>query len=92
MRQLRNEHQTRHLGTSGGAQWRTWGGSAPKAHPVLLDWAFRAITLAPDRPLCFPVLVVTAVVIGEGSGTHSSTPAWKTPWTEEPGGLQSMGL
>ena len=24
-------------------------------------------------------------------GTHSSTPAWKIPWTEEPGGLQSMG-
>ena len=23
---------------------------------------------------------------------HSSTLAWKTPWTEEPGGLQSMGL
>ena len=23
--------------------------------------------------------------------THSSTPAWKTPWTEEPGGLQSTG-
>ena len=23
--------------------------------------------------------------------THSSTPAWKTPWTEEPGGLQYMG-
>ena len=23
--------------------------------------------------------------------THSSTLAWKTPWTEEPGGLQSMG-
>ena len=22
--------------------------------------------------------------------THSSTLAWKTPWTEEPGGLQSM--
>ena len=22
---------------------------------------------------------------------HSSSPAWKTPWTEEPGGLQSMG-
>ena len=22
---------------------------------------------------------------------HSSTPAWKTPWTEEPGRLQSMG-
>ena len=24
--------------------------------------------------------------------THSSTLAWKTPWTEEPGELQSMGL
>ena len=24
--------------------------------------------------------------------THSSTLAWKTPWTEEPGRLQSMGL
>ena len=23
--------------------------------------------------------------------THSSTPAWKIPWMEEPGGLQSMG-
>ena len=22
---------------------------------------------------------------------HSSTPAWKVPWMEEPGGLQSMG-
>ena len=22
---------------------------------------------------------------------HSSTPAWKIPWTEEPGGLQSLG-
>ena len=24
--------------------------------------------------------------------THSSTLAWKIPWTKEPGGLQSMGL
>ena len=23
--------------------------------------------------------------------THSSNLAWKVPWTEEPGGLQSMG-
>ena len=23
--------------------------------------------------------------------THSSTLAWKIPWTEEPGGLQSVG-
>ena len=24
--------------------------------------------------------------------THSSILAWKTPWTEDPGGLQSMGV
>ena len=24
--------------------------------------------------------------------THSSILAWNIPWTEEPGGLQSMGL
>ena len=24
--------------------------------------------------------------------THSSILTWKIPWTEEPGGLQSMGL
>ena len=27
----------------------------------------------------------------EGMSTHSSTLAWRIPWTEEPGGLQSMG-
>ena len=28
----------------------------------------------------------------EGVTTHSSILAWRIPWTEEPGGLQSMGL
>ena len=28
---------------------------------------------------------------GEGNGNHSSILAWKIPWTEEPGGLQSTG-
>ena len=27
----------------------------------------------------------------EGMVTHSSTLAWGIPWTEDPGGLQSMG-
>ena len=27
----------------------------------------------------------------EGKATHSSILAWRIPWTEEPGGLQSMG-
>ena len=28
----------------------------------------------------------------EGMATCSKTLAWRIPWTEEPGGLQSMGL
>ena len=28
----------------------------------------------------------------EKTATHSSIPVWEIPWTEEPGGLQSMGL
>ena len=28
---------------------------------------------------------------GEGNGTHSSALAWKIPWLEEPGRLQSRG-
>ena len=27
----------------------------------------------------------------QGMATHSSILAWTVPWTEEPGGLQSMG-
>ena len=39
----------------------------------------------------------TGLVLGledlleEGMATHSSILAWRIPWTEEPGGLQSMG-
>ena len=28
----------------------------------------------------------------KGMKTHSSMLAWRIPWTEEPGGLQSMGV
>ena len=28
----------------------------------------------------------------KGMATHSSILAWRIPWTEEPGGLKSMGL
>ena len=28
----------------------------------------------------------------KGMATHSSILAWRTPWLEDPGGIQSMGL
>ena len=31
-------------------------------------------------------------ILEKAMATHSSTLAWKIPWAEEPGGLQSMGL
>ncbi|XDC75081.1 hypothetical protein R6Z07F_006254 [Ovis aries] len=41
------------------------------------------------KAMVFPV-----VIYGweKAMATHSSTLAWRIPWTEEPGGLQSMGL
>ena len=30
-------------------------------------------------------------ILEKETTTHSSIPAWEIPWTEEPGGLQSMG-
>ena len=31
------------------------------------------------------------VYLEKAMAPHSSTLSWKIPWTEEPGGLQSMG-
>ena len=40
----------------------------------------------------FPQFVVIHSVKPEKAmAPHSSTPAWKIPWMEEPGGRQSMG-
>ena len=31
-------------------------------------------------------------LLEKGLATHSSILAWRMPWTEEPGGIQSMGV
>ena len=41
------------------------------------------------RPACS--LPNTLFILEKAMAPHSSTLAWKIPWTEEPGGLQSMG-
>ena len=48
------------------------------------DWSRGAggITLRTD----------SGYVLEKATAPHSSTLAWKIPWTEEPGRLQSMGL
>ena len=48
---------------------------------ILYEYIFLQVhSLDPEDPL------------EEGMATHSSILAWRIPWTEEPGGLQSMGL
>ena len=36
--------------------------------------------------------MLSRLVMEKAMASHSSTLAWKIPWTEEPGRLQSMGL
>ena len=43
-------------------------------------WEMRVRSLGQEDPL------------EKGIGTHSSIPAWRIPWTEEPGGLQCLGF
>ena len=43
-----------------------------------------------DRTVRFDPWV--AKTPGGGNDNHSSILAWEIPWTEEPGGLQSMEL
>ena len=52
------------------------GGSAVKNLPAMQQNWVRS--LGQEDPL------------EEGTATHSSTPAQRIPWTEEPGGLQSI--
>ena len=53
---------------------------AQTAKRLLTMWETRVRFLGWEEPL------------EKEMATHSSTLAWKIPWTEKPGGLQSMGL
>ena len=35
--------------------------------------------------------MLSRLVMEKGMASHSSAVAWKIPWMEEPGGLQSLG-
>ena len=37
------------------------------------------------------IVEVSVYILEKAMAPHSSTLAWKIPWTEEHGGLQSMG-
>ena len=57
--------------------WGFPGGSEVKRLPAMRETWVRS--LGQEDPL------------EKEMATHSSTLAWRIPWTEEPGGLQSIG-
>ena len=58
-------------------QWDSLVAQLVKSLPAM--WKTLARSLGHEDPL------------EKEMATHSSIRAWKIPWTEEPGGLQSMG-
>ena len=58
-----------------------------KVMHVFSDWSAQVLITA----LTLVEYLTLGLVLMKAMAPHSSTLAWKIPWTEEPGGLQSMG-
>ena len=62
--------------------------------PTVFIWGFRYTSVGKNLPAMQETWVL---LLGWGDplekemATHSSILAWRIPWTEESGGLQSMG-
>ena len=56
---------------------------------AILAWWFSVMFFLVPLLLCF--VSYLELYSEKAVASHSSTPAWKIPWTEEPGRLQSMG-
>ena len=61
-------------------------------------WASQAALAVKNLPASAGDIEMWVQSLGQGDplewemATHSSALAWRVPWTEEPGGLQSTGL
>ena len=64
-------------------------------YPLQYSWASLVAQMIKNLPAMWETWVWTLAREDpqeEGTATHSSLLAWRIPWTEEPGGLQSMEL
>ena len=68
-------------------------GSCHTEPPWKTTLTFHILPLGPglDSDLKYTETLGGEVPLEEDMATHSSILAWEIPWTEEPGGLQSMG-
>ena len=91
-------HAGAHKGAPGpGAQVPVLG-LPEHPHPPLRYQKFLEDSLVAETVKSLPSMQETRIQslgqedpLEKEMATHSSIPAWKIPWTEEPGGLQSMG-
>ena len=61
----------------------------------IFSWASLAVQMVNNRPAMQETWVRSLGwedPLEKEMATHSRTLPWEIPWTEEPGGLQSMGL
>jgi len=67
-------------------------------HQEGTDWGFPHDSVVKNLPAMQELQEIFVRFLGgeypleEGMAIHSSILAWRIPWTEEPGGLQSIGL
>ena len=67
-------------------------------HKSQIGWAFQVALVEKNPPANAEVRDVGSyfwvgkIPLEEGMATHSGILAWRIPWAEESGGLQSMGL
>ena len=66
--------------------------------PMLMIYRVKRASLVAQMVKSLPAVQETQVQslgredpLEKEMATHSSVPAWRIPWTEEPGGLQSVG-
>ena len=63
-------------------------------YPLQYSWASLMAQLVKNPPALWEIWVQSLGwedPLEKGKATHSSILAWRILWTEEPGGLQSMG-
>ena len=56
---------------------------------TLVFFRLRILTIL--VPLILLILEAVCLLLEKGMATHSTVLAWRIPWIEEPGGLQSTG-
>ena len=64
-------------------------------YPLQYSWASLVAQLVKNLPAMWETWVQSLGwedPLEKGQATHSTILAWRVPWTEEPGGLQSKGL